>query len=87
MWARPNIILEVNEIDNMQFIRVSPNMGMYFPGIVKLREIVNNEMLRTQFKFPVVINCIRLTGLDYTAAQVLSNSFRYNSFEILIFRE
>lgn len=71
MLARPKTTLEVQHIDNMQYIRVTPNMGMFFPGIVTLREMVTKEMLRTEFKVPVVIDCKNFTGLDYTASQVI----------------
>lgn len=70
MWARPETTLKIEEIDNMQYIQVTPNIGMFFPGIDHLRQMVNKALFAADFKVPVVIECIKFTGLDYTAAQV-----------------
>lgn len=70
MWARPETSLNIEEIDSMQYIRVTPNIGMFFPGIDHLREMINKALFAADFKIPVVIECQKLIGLDYTAAQV-----------------
>lgn len=70
MWARPQTTVKIEEIDSMQYIHVSPNIGMFFPGIDHLRHLVTKALVAADFKLPVVIECIKLTGLDYTAAQV-----------------
>lgn len=70
MWARPNTIVKIAELDNMQYIKVVPNVGMFFPGIDHLREKVNKASRAAEYKVPVVIDCIKFNGFDYTAAQV-----------------
>ncbi|KAJ6637083.1 Sodium-independent sulfate anion transporter [Pseudolycoriella hygida] len=69
MWARPETTLKIEEIENMQYIKVAPNIGMFFPGIDHLKQMVNKALSAADFKVPVVIDCTKFTGLDYTAAQ------------------
>ncbi|KAG4067313.1 hypothetical protein HA402_000304 [Bradysia odoriphaga] len=71
MWARPETTVTAEDIDNMQYIHVTLNIGMFFPGIDHLRQMVNKALYAADFKVPVVIECIKITGLDYTAAQGL----------------
>lgn len=70
MWARPETIVKIAELDNMQYIKVAPNVGMFFPGIDHLREKVNKASMAAEYKVPVVVDCIKFNGLDYTSAQV-----------------
>lgn len=69
MWARPETHLKIDEIDGMQYIRVTPNVGMFFPGIDHLRERANRASAAAEYTIPVVIECAKFTGLDYTSAQ------------------
>lgn len=69
MWARPETILKIDEIDNIQYIRIIPNVGMFFPGIDHLRQKVNKASEAAEYNVPVVMDCSKFTGLDYTSAQ------------------
>lgn len=71
MWARPETIVKISELENMQYIRVAPNVGMFFPGIDHLREKVNKASFAAEYKVPCVVDCIKFNGLDYTSAQVI----------------
>lgn len=71
MWARPETTIKIHEIENMQYIRITPNAGMFFPGIDNLRERANKSSSAANYQVPVVIDCVRFIGLDYTAAQVI----------------
>lgn len=71
IWARPKTRSEIVEDHNMKYIKISFNTGLFFPGVVHLREMVNSEMIKTEFRFPVVIDCATFIGFDYTAAQVI----------------
>lgn len=53
----------------MQYICVTPGNGIYFPAINHLRAKVLKAAARANFKIPVVIDCHKITGLDFTAAQ------------------
>lgn len=81
LWARPETVVGVEHINTTPFIRVTPNIGMYYPSIVHIRELVNRALLTVEFKAPVVIECEKFAGLDYTAAQVIlrKNLFRHFS--------
>lgn len=70
MWARPETVVRIDELDGMQYIHVIPNVGMFFPGIDHLRETVNKAASAAEYKVPAVIDCTKFNGLDYTSAQV-----------------
>ncbi|XP_055386116.1 sodium-independent sulfate anion transporter-like [Condylostylus longicornis] len=72
LWARPKIRVKIGEINGMQYVHVTPNHGMYFPGIDHLRERTLKACIEAKFRIPVVIDCHNITGLDYTAAQGIS---------------
>lgn len=70
MWARPETTFEMHEMDNLPCIRVTPTIGLFFPGISHLREMVNKANATMELNLPVVIDCSKFTGFDYSAAQV-----------------
>ena len=70
MWARPDTVVKIDELENMQYIRIVPNVGMFFPGIDHLRETVNKAASAAEYKVPCVVDCTKFNGLDYTSAQV-----------------
>ncbi|EDV43523.2 uncharacterized protein Dana_GF18533 [Drosophila ananassae] len=72
LWARPEIRVKIEQLDEMQYIRVTPGNGLYFPAINYLREKVLKACTQAEFKITVVIDGQRITGLDYTAAQGIS---------------
>ncbi|XP_017102805.2 sodium-independent sulfate anion transporter [Drosophila bipectinata] len=72
LWARPEIKVKIEQLDEMQYIRVTPGNGLYFPAINYLREKVLKACTQAEFKITVVIDGQRITGLDYTAAQGIS---------------
>ena len=57
------------QIDDMQYICVTPGNGIYFPAINHLRSKVLKAATQAEFKIPVVIDCHKVTGLDFTSAQ------------------
>lgn len=69
-WARPEILLEMHTIDDVPYLRVTPNVGMLFPGVDHLREMVIKANASMKSKQPVVIDCIKFTEFDHTAAEV-----------------
>lgn len=77
MWARPETVVKIDELDNMQYIRIVPNVGMFFPGIDHLRETVNKAASAAEYKVPAVVDCTKFNGLDYTSAQVRTTLFQF----------
>lgn len=72
LWARPKTVVKIRELDGIQYIRIQPNAGLYFPGIDHLREKVNVAAREANYQVPVVIDCSKIAGIDYTAAKVCS---------------
>ncbi|XP_055699169.1 sodium-independent sulfate anion transporter-like isoform X2 [Phlebotomus papatasi] len=73
MWARPKTSVKVEELEGNQYIRITPNAGLYFPGIDYLRERTNRATAAAEFHVPVVIDCSKFTGLDFTSAKGIGN--------------
>ena len=44
-----------------------PAEGIFFPGIDNLREKINITAIKTNFKFPVTIDLIKISSVDYTS--------------------
>nr|XP_016926103.1 sodium-independent sulfate anion transporter [Drosophila suzukii] len=72
LWARPEIRVKIEQLEEMQYIRVTPGNGVYFPAINYLRERVLKACTQADFKITVVIDGQRINGMDYTAAQGIS---------------
>ncbi|XP_030373742.1 sodium-independent sulfate anion transporter [Scaptodrosophila lebanonensis] len=72
LWARPELVVKIQELDELQYICVTPGNGIYFPAINYLRERVLKACEQAEFKITVVIDGHKITGLDYTAAQGIS---------------
>lgn len=72
LWARPEIVVKIQELEEMQYISVVPGNGIYFPAINHLRALVLKACTQADFKITVVIDGHKITGLDYTAAQGIS---------------
>ncbi|XP_039494454.1 sodium-independent sulfate anion transporter [Drosophila santomea] len=72
LWARPEIRVKIEQLDEMRYIRVTPGNGIYFPAINYLRERVLKACEQADFRITVVIDGQRISGMDYTAAQGVS---------------
>ncbi|XP_013108307.2 sodium-independent sulfate anion transporter [Stomoxys calcitrans] len=69
LWARPEVSVKIQEMDEMQYILVTAGNGIYFPAINYLRAKVLKAATQAEFQIPIVIDCHKVTGLDFTAAQ------------------
>ncbi|XP_036344691.1 sodium-independent sulfate anion transporter-like, partial [Rhagoletis pomonella] len=72
LWAHPVISVHVEEVNELQFIGVTPTGVIYFPAINHLRAKVLKACERVNFSLPVVMDCHKITGIDFTAAQGIS---------------
>lgn len=70
MWARPPMVVTTRELNGMRYISVMPSLGIFFPGIDNLCTRVKSISTECQEIVPVVIDCSRLAGLDYTSQMV-----------------
>jgi len=48
---------------------VRPSEGIFFPGIDSLREKINITLIKTDYKYPVVLDLIKISSVDYTSLQ------------------
>uniref|UniRef100_A0A1A9W494 SLC26A/SulP transporter domain-containing protein n=1 Tax=Glossina brevipalpis TaxID=37001 RepID=A0A1A9W494_9MUSC len=84
LWARPEITVKIEDIDDMQYICVTPGNAIYFPAINHLRGKVLKATAQAKQRIPVVIDCHKITGLDFTAAQgfvKLAGGLRHDTTE------
>ncbi|XP_050321114.1 sodium-independent sulfate anion transporter [Bactrocera neohumeralis] len=72
MWAHPQISVKIEEVNELQYIRITPVGVIYFPAINHLRAKVMKACERVHFSLPVVMDCHKITGIDFTAAQGIS---------------
>lgn len=77
MWARPDTSRSIERVGNCQYIAIQPNVGMFYPGVDNLRERSSKCAEAVDYRLPVVIDCIRIVGLDYTSAQVYKNIINF----------
>lgn len=70
LWARPKTDVKIKDVEGIQYIRITPNAGLYFSGIDYLRERVSVASQRANYQVPVCIDCSKFTGMDYTSAKV-----------------
>lgn len=59
------------QTENMQYIYVFTEAGIYFSGIDFLREKILDACNAANFKIPVVLDCKKVSGLDFTAIRGL----------------
>lgn len=72
------------QIDDMQYICVTPGNAIYFPAINHLRDKVLKATAQAKQRIPVVIDCHKISGLDFTAAQgfvKLAGGLRHDTAE------
>lgn len=74
LWARPVTSVTNEDIENNHFIRVCPNVGMFFPAIDALREIINKAATKINYSHPIVLDCSNVIGLDHTSSEVKSQN-------------
>lgn len=70
LWARPKTTVKIKDMEGVQYIRIAPNAGLYFPGVDYLRQKVSVASQRANYQVPVLIDCSKITGMDYTSGKV-----------------
>ncbi|XP_039289871.1 sodium-independent sulfate anion transporter [Nilaparvata lugens] len=73
LWASPKILHERIKSPNyeIEYILITPDKGLFFPAVDRLYSsfvtVLSDSIINN---FPIVINCIHFTGIDYTSAKV-----------------
>ncbi|CAO1390818.1 unnamed protein product [Diamesa tonsa] len=73
LWARPKTVVKIEKHNHQNIIRVCPNGGLLFPGIDNLREQISRASIETDYKVPIILDCCKISRLDYTAVKGLEN--------------
>lgn len=74
MWARPQVQRTVCTLPGQlgqQYIEVDARTGMLYPSADWLRDQTIEAARDAGFGLPVVLQCERFAGLDYTSSQAL----------------
>lgn len=75
LWARPQVQRTVCTLPGQfgqQYIEVDARTGMFYPSADWLRDRTIAAARDAGFTLPVVLQCERFAGLDYTSSQALS---------------
>jgi sodium-independent sulfate anion transporter 11 len=67
--ARPRVIIYVQRSQNDQHIYVKPSSGIFFPGIDYIREQINIALIKTNFKYSVIMDLAKISSVDFTSLQ------------------
>ncbi|XP_065083422.1 sodium-independent sulfate anion transporter-like isoform X1 [Ochlerotatus camptorhynchus] len=69
VWVRPTIQQDSIENKGVQYVKLSPETGIFFPAVDFLRtkviEVANER------KVPIVVDCTSVIGLDHTSTKGL----------------
>ena len=52
---------------------IKPSAGIFYTGIDNLREKASKACLETDFEIPVIIDCSKVSGLDFTSISGLES--------------
>lgn len=67
--ARPRLLIYIEKTNNNEYIYVRPASGVFFPGIDYIREQINIALIKTDFKYSVVIDLAKISTIDYTSLE------------------
>lgn len=65
--ARPRVMIYIERSKNDQHIYVKPSSGIFFPGIDYIREQINIALIKTNFKYSVVMDLAKISSVDFTS--------------------
>ncbi|KAG5683856.1 hypothetical protein PVAND_013118 [Polypedilum vanderplanki] len=83
--ARPNLLIYVEKTKDHQHIYVRPSSGIFFPGIDNLREQINIALVKTEFKFPITLDLIKISSIDYSSLKGLESIVKdLKKFNLLV---
>ncbi|XP_065219774.1 sodium-independent sulfate anion transporter-like isoform X2 [Planococcus citri] len=72
LWARPTITSDKCKNEYGEYLVVTPDLGLFYPGVDNLYQFLVKTASRNRQKLPVAVNCCYFKGVDYTAIRGLS---------------
>ncbi|XP_014243338.1 sodium-independent sulfate anion transporter-like [Cimex lectularius] len=89
-WARPEVSTEINKNSLGGYVILRPELGLYFPSVDYLTSLImklaQKESCDHGESLPIVIDCSKIKGSDYSAAKTfnaLSNNFSKSGKQLL----
>ncbi|XP_055390130.1 sodium-independent sulfate anion transporter isoform X2 [Condylostylus longicornis] len=70
--ARPKIVIHIKEIDKVEYIHIRPSSEIFYTAIDYLRLKVNKACLASKYRYPVVVDCDKISQLDYTSIKTIN---------------
>ncbi|KAG5882266.1 hypothetical protein JTB14_014963 [Gonioctena quinquepunctata] len=74
VWARPRVLVEtriqVEDGKGYQYLHIKPELGLLYPGADYVSECIKKTS-HENANLPVVLDCINIIRLDYSAAKAL----------------
>lgn len=87
VWARPRLTITICCESGGEYILVRPSLGLLFPGVDTLRQLVDEAGLTEgQGTLPVVVDCAPILAMDFTgikAFEVLVRDFEKRGQRLL----
>ncbi|KAK6624170.1 hypothetical protein RUM44_011028 [Polyplax serrata] len=74
MWARPSIAIAIKATPKGSYYLVTPDIGLFFPSNDFLRREI---ITRCDQNIPIVIDFLRMKGIDYTSSQGIKELSTY----------
>lgn len=78
------VILKFQSRENPH-IYVRPSSGIFFPGIDNLRQQINIAMVKTDFKYPIIFDLVKISSIDYTSLRGLESIIKdLKNFNLIV---
>ncbi|CAH0388806.1 unnamed protein product [Bemisia tabaci] len=71
LWARPDLVIDIQDDATHSYILVTPKLGFFFPAVDHVCSTVNEVALSHDLRRPVIFDCVNFKSIDYTAARGL----------------
>ncbi|CAG0896891.1 unnamed protein product [Darwinula stevensoni] len=72
--ARPNVVLEKRQMEGHKYLVVKPEGSAMFPAVEHVRRVLIKRSGKNP-DLPVIIDCEKLTSIDFTSAKMLDVTF------------
>ncbi|XP_063704047.1 sodium-independent sulfate anion transporter isoform X2 [Culicoides brevitarsis] len=72
-WMRPRIKPTLETFEDMKYVKISPTLGILYPGVDYLRGFINKVGNEYSYVNYIVIDCSKIVSLDYTAIKGIEN--------------
>uniref|UniRef100_A0A336LZJ1 CSON006191 protein n=1 Tax=Culicoides sonorensis TaxID=179676 RepID=A0A336LZJ1_CULSO len=72
-WMRPRIKATLDTYEGVQFVKITPTLGLLYPGVDYLRGFINKIAIEYCYVNYIMIDSSKIVSLDYTAIKGFEN--------------